>query len=149
LSPKENRSVPPLDYSRVYRLKRDYPDLHIVLNGGITTTDQVQQHLRHIDAVMIGRQAYQEPWFLAELEQALFAAPDRDRQSVMEGMSAYIERELADGVPLQQMTRHLLGLFNAQPGARAWRRYLSENAYRPDAGIEVLRSALQKLPKAA
>jgi tRNA-dihydrouridine synthase A len=149
LSPKDNRSVPPLDYSRVYRLKREHPDLTIVLNGGITTSDQVREHLRHVDAVMIGRQAYQDPWFLTELEQDLFAAPVPGRQAVIEQMALHIERELAGGVALKHMTRHLLGLFNGQPGARLWRRYLSENAHRPGAGIEVLHSALGKLPKAA
>ena len=149
LSPKDNRSVPPLDYSRVYRLKQDHPDLGIVLNGGITTLDQVREHLSHVDAVMIGRQAYQDPWFLTELEQALHSTPVPGRQHVIEQMAAYIERELARGVALKHMTRHLLGLFNGQPGARLWRRYLSENAHRPDAGIEVLYSALGKLPRAA
>lgn len=149
LSPKDNRSIPPLDYSRVYRLKQEHPDLTIVLNGGITTSDQVREHLRHVDAVMIGRQAYQDPWFLTELEQDFFATPVPDRQVVIEQMSLQIERELADGVALKHMTRHLLGLFNGQPGARSWRRYLSENAHRPGAGIEVLHSALGKLPKAA
>lgn len=149
LSPKDNRSVPPLDYSRVYRLKQDHPDLGIVLNGGITTLEQVREHLSHVDAVMIGRQAYQDPWFLTELEQAFHSTPVPGRQHVIEQMAAYIERELARGVALKHMTRHLLGLFNGQPGARLWRRYLSENAHRPDAGIEVLYSALDKLPKAA
>ncbi|MDH4047912.1 MAG: tRNA dihydrouridine(20/20a) synthase DusA [Gammaproteobacteria bacterium] len=149
LSPKENRSVPPLDYPRVYRLKRDFPHLTIVLNGGITKTAEVSEHLQHVDAVMIGRQAYQDPWFLTELEQMLYASAVPDRQAVIEEMSVYIERELASGVPLKQMTRHLLGLFNGQPGARAWRRHLSENAHRAGAGIDVLRAALQRLPKAA
>ncbi len=149
LSPKDNRSVPPLDYSRVYQLKREHPDLTIVLNGGITTSDQVCEHLRHVDAVMIGRQAYQDPWFLTELEQVFHAMPIPGRQQVIEQMAEYIEGELAQGVALKYMTRHLLGLFNGQPGARSWRRYLSENAHRPGAGIEVLHSALEKLPKAA
>jgi tRNA-dihydrouridine synthase A len=149
LSPKDNRSVPPLEYSRVYRLKQERPDLTIVLNGGITTIDQVREHLGHADAVMIGRQAYQDPWFLTGIEQAIHATPVPGRQEVIEQMAAYIERELAQGVALKHMTRHLLGLFNGQPGARLWRRYLSENAHRPDAGITVLYSALGKLPKAA
>jgi tRNA-dihydrouridine synthase A len=149
LSPKDNRSVPPLDYSRVYRLKQDCPDLGIVLNGGITTLDQVRVHLSHVDAVMIGRQAYQDPWFLTGLEQVFHATPVPGRRHVIEQMGLYIERELARGVALKHMTRHLLGLYNGQPGAGLWRRYLSENAHRPDAGIEVLYSALDKLPMAA
>jgi tRNA-dihydrouridine synthase A len=149
LSPKDNRSVPPLDYSRVYRLKQEHTELTIVLNGGITTSEQVREHLRHVDAVMIGRQAYQDPWFLTELEQNLFGTPIPDRQDVIEHMAVYIERELAQGVALKHMTRHLLGLFNGQPGARSWRRYLSEHAHRPNAGIEVLLTARDKLPKAA
>jgi tRNA-dihydrouridine synthase A len=149
LSPRENRSVPPLDYPRVYRLRQDFPELAIVLNGGITTIDQVREHLQQVDAVMIGRQAYQDPWFLARLEQALYAGPARERQAIIEKMSAYIERELRNGVPLKHMTRHLLGLFNGQPGARSWRRYLSEHAHRPDAGIGVLLAALERLPNAA
>jgi tRNA-dihydrouridine synthase A len=149
LSPKENRTVPPLDYQRVYRLKQDYPDLRIVLNGGISTTEQVVEHLHHVDAVMVGREAYQNPWFLTELEQALHGEPAQQRQAVVEKMSAYIERELANGVPLKHMTRHLLGLFNGQPGARAWRRYLSEHAHRAGAGIDVLHSAIAGLPQAA
>ncbi len=149
LSPKDNRSVPRLDYSRVYRLKQERPDLTIVLNGGITTIDQVREHLSHVDAVMIGRQAYQDPWFLTEIEQVFHATPVPGRHEVIEQMAVYIEHELAQGVALKHMTRHLLGLFNGQPGARLWRRYLSENAHRPGAGIDVLYSALGKLPKVA
>lgn len=149
LTPKDNRSVPPLDYARVYRLKREYPELTIVLNGGITGCDQVREHLLHVDAVMIGRQAYQDPWFLTELEQSLYGTPVPGRRDVIERMAAYIERELVAGVALKHMTRHMLGLYNGQPGARSWRRYLSENAHRPGAGIEVLHAALGKLPQAA
>jgi tRNA-dihydrouridine synthase A len=149
LSPKDNRRIPPLDYPRVYRLKQDYPELRIILNGGITTIEQVDEHIRHVDAVMIGRQAYQDPWFLAELEQHFFDAPDRDRRAVIRKMSAYVGRELDDKVPLKHMTRHLLGLFNGQPGAGSWRRYLSEHAHRPNAGIDVLWAALEKIPNAA
>jgi tRNA-dihydrouridine synthase A len=149
LSPKDNRSVPPLDYSRVYRLKQEHPELHIVLNGGITTSNQVREHLQHVDAVMIGRQAYQNPWCLTELEQLIHGTPVPARRDVIGKMAAYIEGELAQGVALKHMTRHMLGLYNGQPGARFWRRFLSENAHRMDAGIEVLHAALEKLPKAA
>jgi tRNA-dihydrouridine synthase A len=149
LSPKENRSVPPLDYLRVYRLKKDYPHLQIVLNGGIGNSSEVQQHLQHVDGVMIGRQAYQDPWFLTALERSVCGGPAIERSEIVERISAYIERELRNGVALKHMTRHLLGLYNGQPGARHWRRYLSENAHRSGAGIEVLRSAMRILPNAA
>ena len=150
LSPKENRSIPPLDYERVYKLKREFPDLTIILNGGITTIDECCQHLEHVDGVMIGRQAYQAPWFLTELQQAFgnsAAAPDR--YDIIRKMEPYIERELSHDAELKHITRHVLGLFAGQPGARAWRRYLSENAHRPGAGIEVLHAALERLPRAA
>jgi tRNA-dihydrouridine synthase A len=152
LSPKENRSVPQLNYARVYKLKSEYPELTIVLNGGITTVDECEKHLEHVDGVMIGRQAYQQPWFLTELEQAFgrdadYIAPSR--HDVVQRMLPYIRRELERGAALKQITRHMLGLFAGQPGARAWRRYLSENAHRDGAGIEVLHAALEKLPKAA
>ena len=152
LSPKDNRSVPPLDYARVYQLKREFPDLNIVLNGGIATTDQALAHLAHVDGVMIGRKAYHEPYFLAELERALFEHDDwhaPSRHQLVESMIPYIERQLSQGVALHSITRHLLGLFAGQPGARAWRRHLSETAHRPGAGIEVLHSALEGLPEAA
>jgi tRNA-dihydrouridine synthase A len=150
LSPKENRTVPPLDYDRVYRLKQDLPALNIVLNGGISTIAECRQHLAHVDGVMIGRQAYHQPWFLTELEQEIGSgkAPP-DRRDIVEQMLPYIEKELAGGAALKHITRHMLGLFAGQPGARAWRRYLSENAHRSDGGIEVLDAALARLPRAA
>ncbi len=152
LSPKENRSVPSLDYERVYKLKREFSDLAIILNGGITSIDECRSHLEHVDGVMIGRQAYQSPWFLTELEQAFgtvagYVVPDR--YEVMQRITPYIEREIAGGAELKHITRHLLGLFASQPGARAWRRYLSENAHLLGAGIEVLYAALEKLQRAA
>jgi tRNA-dihydrouridine synthase A len=152
LSPKDNRTVPPLNYERVYQLKREFPDLDIVVNGGIDSTDQVLSHLQHIDGVMIGRQAYHDPYFLVELEQTLYANADwqaPDRREVIDLMLPYIERQLAAGAELKHITRHMLGLFAGQPGARAWRRHLSEHAHRPGAGIEVLCAALAKLPQAA
>ena len=152
LSPKDNRTVPPLDYERVYLLKRDFPDLEIVLNGGISTIDQVLGHLKHVDGVMIGRQAYHEPWFLVELEQAMFAGEGRrepGRQEIIELMIPYIERQMSAGAELKHITRHMLGLFSGQPGARAWRCHLSECGHRPGADVAVLREALSKTPKAA
>ena len=150
LSPKENRSVPPLNYERVYRLKEAHPELDIVVNGGITNVGQVDAALEHVDGVMIGRQAYHQPWFLAELERHFdpaFEPPSR--RAIVERMVPYIERELADGERLGRITRHMIGLFAGMPGARAWRRYLSENAYRDNAGVEVLFAALDAMPVAA
>jgi tRNA-dihydrouridine synthase A len=151
LSPRENRSVPPLDYERVYRLKDEHPDLMIVLNGGISTTAAIPEHLEHVDGIMIGREAYQNPWFLVDVERALGATTGlaRDRHEVLERMLPYIVAELARGTELKHMTRHLLGLFAGQPGARAWRRHLSENAHRAGAGIGVLHAAMDRQRLAA
>jgi tRNA-dihydrouridine synthase A len=150
LSPKENRTVPPLNYERVYRLKQDYPDLQIILNGGIKTLQQVDEVLNHVDGVMIGREAYHNPYFLAELENHLrpeWSLPQR--AAVVGQMIPYIERELAAGERLSRITRHMSGLFLGQPGARAWRRFLSENANLESAGAEVVIRALQQMPMAA
>ncbi len=152
LSPKENRSIPPLRYEHVYRLKKEYPHLEIVLNGGVTSIAACREHLTHVDGVMIGREAYQRPWFLVELGRELGVAAGGlpgSRAEVIERMLPYTERELAVGTPLKNITRHLLGLFAGQPGARAWRRHLSENAHRQDAGIDVLLDAMRRLPEAA
>ena len=152
LSPKDNRTVPPLNYDRVYRLKEEFPDLTIVLNGGITTIEQAVGHLEQMDGVMIGRQAYQHPWFLHELGQALGEADGHSldsRAEVVTRMMPYIERELGRGTLLKHITRHMLGLFAGQPGARAWRRYLSEHAHVAGAGPEVLEQALSQLAQAA
>ena len=152
LSPKDNRMVPTLNYERVYRLKQAFPNLTIVLNGGITTIEQVHEHLAHVDGVMIGRQAYQHPWFLSELHQALGYPTDAmpvSRADVVAKLLPYVERELGRGVLLKHITRHMLGLFSGQPGARGWRRYLSENAHHSGAGPEVLEQALSQLPRAA
>jgi tRNA-dihydrouridine synthase A len=142
LSPKENRNVPPLDYELVYRVKRENPALEIVLNGGIQNLDQAAAHLDHVDGVMLGRAAYQNPAILAEIDARFFgdAAPDLD--AVLADWCVYVERKLAEGVRLSSMTRHMLGLFNGRPGARAFRRHLSENAVQRGAGVRVLRDAL-------
>lgn len=150
LSPKENRSVPPLNYDRVYRLKAAMPELRIVLNGGITTARQAADHLAHVDGVMIGRQAYHDPWFLAELDDALHGGRTVDnRLAVIAAMRPYVEQELASGALLKHITRHMLGLFAGQPGARAWRRYLSEHAHRPGSNFSVIEDALAAMPKVA
>ena len=150
LSPKENRTIPPLNYERVFALKRDFPELEIVINGGFTDLTGIDEALRNVDGVMIGRQAYHQPYFLAELEAHLasgWAPPPRS--VIVEQMLPYIDREVANGVSLNSISRHMLGLFAGQPGARAWRRYISEHAHRPGAGSEVLVNALNAMPHAA
>ncbi|MED5523344.1 MAG: tRNA dihydrouridine(20/20a) synthase DusA [Pseudomonadota bacterium] len=144
LSPKENREIPPLDYPRVYQLKKDFPNLHIGINGGIKTLDEMQSHLEHIDSVMVGREAYQNPYLLAEVDAALYGMDTAmpSRRAVVEAMFPYIEAELAAGARLNHISRHMLGLFNGQTGGRRWRRYLSENAHKPGAGLEVMEEAL-------
>jgi tRNA-dihydrouridine synthase A len=150
LSPKENRTIPPLNYDRVYRLKEAHPDLEIVLNGGITELGQVDRALTLVDGVMIGRQAYHHPFFLAELRHHLNPGGELpDRRDIIRKMVPYIEAELEHGERLGRITRHMVGLFAGMPGARAWRRYLSENAYRDGAGVNVLLEALDAMPVAA
>ena len=150
LSPKENRSVPPLDYERVYRLKQDFPELEIVINGGLTEIAQVDEVLQFVDGAMIGRQAYHQPYFLAELEHHFDRDwPLPDRVEVVERMLPYVDGQVAAGVPLNSITRHMLGLYAGQPGARAWRRFISEHAHRDGAGSEVLVNALNAMPAAA
>jgi tRNA-dihydrouridine synthase A len=150
LSPKENRTVPPLNYERVYRLKQARPELNIIVNGGITSVAECKAHLEHVDGVMIGRQAYQQPWFLTELEATFGGGgPSFSREDVVAKMVPYIREEMRKGALLKHIARHLLGLFAGQPGARSWRRYLSENAHRRDAGVEVIEQALKRLPRAA
>ncbi len=144
LSPKENREVPPLDYARVYRLKERRPDLVIVLNGGVETLSQASAHLAHVDGVMMGRAAYKEPWRLADADPTIFgvSAPITSAREAAEALIPYLEREIAAGVRANSILRHVLGLFQAVPGARAFRRHLATMAVRPGAGAEVLREAL-------
>ncbi len=144
LSPKENREVPPLDYARVYRLKAARPDLVIVLNGGIETLEACLQHLQHVDGVMVGRAAYQTPYLLAHVDQALFGDGGEtiSRSAALEAMLPYVEAHLERGGRLNNITRHILGLYHGEPRARMFRRHLSENAVGPLAGIEVLRAAI-------
>ncbi|MCD8549921.1 MAG: tRNA dihydrouridine(20/20a) synthase DusA, partial [Shewanella xiamenensis] len=143
LSPKENREIPPLDYERVYQLKRDYPTLNISINGGITSLEQAKTHLQHLDGVMVGREAYQNPYILAQVDQLLCGRQKAviSREAVIEAMVPYIEAHLQAGGRLNHITRHMIGLFQGLPGARAWRRYLSENAHKNGAGIEVVKQA--------
>ncbi|WP_034911454.1 tRNA dihydrouridine(20/20a) synthase DusA [Erwinia sp. 9145] len=144
LSPKENREIPPLDYARVYQLKRDFPHLTISINGGVKSLEEARTHLQHVDGVMMGREAYQNPGILAQVDRELFGSsqPAVDSVAVVRAMYPYIERELANGTYLGHITRHMLGLFQGIPGARQWRRYLSENAHKPGANIETVEQAL-------
>lgn len=144
LSPKENREVPPLDYGRVRRLKQAYPDLTIVLNGGLLSIDQAVAELQHVDGVMLGRAAYQTPYSLADVDRSVFgesAAPP-SRADVLRSMIPYVEQHLAAGGRLNNIVRHVLGLYHARPRGRAFRRFLSENAVREGAGIDVLARAI-------
>jgi tRNA-dihydrouridine synthase A len=145
LSPRENRDVPPLDYELVYRIKRENPGLTIIVNGGIDTLDAAARHLDRVDGVMMGRAAYQSPAMLADVDARLFGGAAATPDAGVEAYRAYVARKLGDGVPLHAMTRHMLGLFNGRPGARAFRRHLSEHATRPGAGICVLDDALAHL----
>jgi tRNA-dihydrouridine synthase A len=142
LSPKENRDVPPIDYDRVYRIKARRPDLTIIVNGGIGSFGEATEHLSHVDGVMLGRAAYQDPYILAEVDHRLFGAePTPSRLEVLGSFMAYAEGELARGVRLNQMSRHILGLFHGQPRARAFRRVLAERAHLDGAGLDVLMAA--------
>lgn len=150
LSPKENRDVPPLDYERVYQVKKDYPELHIDINGGIHSLVEVQEHLKHVDGTMVGRAIYHDPYLLADVDNVIFNQRSDyvlSRHEVIEAMLPYIEQRMKQGRPLKSITRHLLGLFQGQPGARRWRRDLSENAHLPDAGIHTLQQALSLVDK--
>lgn len=149
LSPKQNREIPPLQYEVVHRLKQDFPQLEIILNGGLKTLPQMEQQLGQVDGIMIGREAYQNPWVLAQVDARIFgktAAP-LTRQQVVEKMRPFVEQQLALGVPVHRVTRHMLGLFQGQPGARAWRRHLSENVHRPGTGPEILNQALARVTR--
>lgn len=148
LSPKENREIPPLDYERVRRLKESRPELTIVLNGGLSTMDQIDQQLSWADGVMVGREAYTNPYFLSTVDQDLYGddAEPKSRWDIALAMQDYADGQAELGVPIKSITRHILGLFNGLPGARAWRRYLSENAYRASPGDQVIRQALSLAP---
>lgn len=141
LSPKENREVPPLRYDDVYRLKDDFPQLEIHINGGIRTVAEIERHWQRVDGAMVGREAYHNPWLLAEARPLFGLAPLPSREAVLEQYLEFMARELAAGVPLSQMTRHILGLFQGMPGARRWRQHISENAHRKGSGLEVVRAA--------
>ena len=143
LSPKQNREIPPLKYPQVYKLKKLYPHLCVVINGGVKSLDQVEHHLQHVDGVMMGREAYANPYLLSVVDQRFFgdANDPRSREEVLDGYLDYCERELRKGCRLGRLSKHITGLFRGQPGAKVWRRYLSENIHHPDAGVEVIRQA--------
>ena len=147
LSPRENRSKPPLHYERVHQLKRDFPSLTIVINGGIESLQEAGTQLAHVDGVMIGRAAYQNPYLLADADRLIFntAAEIPDRHTIVKMFRDYVQREIAAGTRLHQMTRHLMGLYQGQAGARAFRRILCEQGQRHDAGIEVLEAAVSQI----
>ena len=150
LSPKENRSVPPLRYEDVYRLKEEFPELTVELNGGVRTLAEVKTHLARVDAVMVGRAVWEDPYSWAATDQALFGAcaPAKTRREVVLATLPYLEAQLGRGVPLPRLLRPLLNLFKGVPGAKGWRRHLSERAHRPNAGPEVVAEALEQLPEA-
>jgi tRNA-dihydrouridine synthase A len=126
LSPKDNREVPPLKYDYAYRLKRDFPELNIVVNGGVNTPEAMQSHLAHVDGVMLGRVAYHDPYVLAQAGARLFGEPLRPRSAIVEDMFVYASSQVSRGTPLRAIVRHMLGLYHGQPNARSWRRRLSD-----------------------
>ncbi|WP_229817402.1 tRNA dihydrouridine(20/20a) synthase DusA [Thalassotalea profundi] len=147
LSPKQNREVPPLDYERVYQIKKDFNNLTISINGGIKTFEQSQAHLQHVDGVMIGREVYQNPYLLAEADQILWGdnTPVLSREEVIETMSDYIDRYVSNGGRVWHVARHMLGLCNGLAGAKQFRRFLSENANKAGANSELLKAAFAKV----
>lgn len=144
LSPKQNRDIPPLKYDWVYRLKQDLPNAEIIINGGIKTLEVAQEHLSQVDGVMLGREPYQNPYILRNVDQLIFGEQQGEvlsRQALLHRIYPYIEQQLSQGTRLTKMIRHIIGLFHGQPNARHWRRYLSENAYRSTASMETLYQA--------
>ena len=147
LSPKENRVIPPLNYQRVYQAKQTFPDLTLVVNGGIKSTADIAKHWAQLDGVMIGREAYHNPFFLAEIETQLFQHSDVTRGQVLSDYLLYVDSQLTEGVALQSMSRHILGLFSGLPGGKHWRRYLSEHSRHKNAGVEVILAALEQVKR--
>ncbi|MFN4141399.1 tRNA dihydrouridine(20/20a) synthase DusA [Aestuariivirga sp.] len=148
LSPRENREIPPLNYGRVYRLKQRHPHLAVIINGGIGGLDEAEEHLKHVDGVMLGRAAYNTPWLLSEVDRRIFGEAAAELSSPLEAverMKPYIAEQLRQGVWLQNVTRHMLGLFHGMPGGRLWRRVLSEEASKPGAGLEVVEKAAEQV----
>jgi len=148
LSPKENRDIPPLNYDRVYLLKEEFPDLEIIINGGIKNLDETLLQLEKVDGVMMGRAAYQSPFILKEVDQRIYGSerPVISDAELIEQLCDYVELRLAGGAQLKYISRHVVGLFQSRAGARQWRRYLSENAFKPGSGTEVIRAAAAFIP---
>ena len=146
LSPRENREIPPLRYNTVYAVKKDFPELEIIINGGFTTLEQVKAQYRFVDGVMIGRAAYQNPYLLAHVDRDIFQdnSTVKSRDQILHEFMEYAGQQLQQGEPLKNMTRHILGLYQGQPGARAFRRYISENVHSDNAGIQVVLQAAEK-----
>lgn len=147
LSPRENREVPPLNYSKVYQLKKDFPELEIIINGGFTRLEQIQEQYNYVDGVMIGRAACHDPYLLAEVDRKIFADNNtvKTRRQILSEFMDYVSLQLDRGVALNHMTRHILGLYQGQPGARAYRRQLGQYACRSGAGIEILKQAVDQI----
>ena len=145
LSPRENRTIPPIHYDRAYQLKQDFPHLNIIVNGEIKTLDAAQEHLNYVDGVMLGREAYQNPYLLADVDSLIFndPKPKLTRLEIIEAFIPYLQNNLDKGLPLTRMSRHILGLFHNAPGGRLWRRYLSEHAHQEN-NVQVIRDALLK-----
>ena len=143
LSPKENRTVPPLCYKYVYKIKQDFPRLKIILNGGLNNIKEIQEHLSLLDGVMVGREAYDNPFFLADVDQTIFNDFTKpfSRHKILQMYKPYMQSQFDNGVPLKVLVRHALGLFNGLPGAKAWRRYLSAHAHKKGADIDVINQA--------
>ena len=146
LSPKENREIPPLKYERVYQLKQEFPQLHISINGGIKTLEDVTTHLGYTDGVMMGREVYSNPWILTQVENELFSQETScTREEIVSLMLPYVERHIASGGRAWHVIRHLLGLYQGEPASRVWRRYLSENAIKPGTQASVLNEAVDAM----
>jgi len=143
LSPKQNRDVPPLNYELVYQMKKEFPELEIIINGGIKTLDECDEHLKYVDGVMVGREAYHNPFIMSDVDERIYdeKAKDDSRFDILESYIEYMQKQLDNDVFLKHMSRHILGLFPSMAGAKAWRRHISENAYKKESGIEVIRTA--------
>jgi len=143
LSPRQNRDIPPLNYERVHQLKRDFPHLEILINGGLKSLVECRNQLPGVDGVMVGREAYQNPYLLADVDNLFYGTkkPKKSRSEILERLYPYIEQEINDGAQLKYISRHILGLFQGMPGARAWRRHISEQAFKPGAGVDVIKTA--------
>lgn len=147
LSPRQNRNVPPLHYEYVYQLKQEFPELTLILNGGLKDKAEMVQHLQELDGVMVGREVYDNPYFLSDIDEVIYGEPsiELSRFEVLEQYMFYIQAELDKGLPLKIPAQHIFGLFNGLPGAKAWRRYLSENIYAKNAGVEVIEEAVKSV----